>query len=88
MIKKELTIIDEMGLHARPASQIVAYSNKFKCNIDIEHKDKKVNLKSVMLVMSLGVPHGSKINLYFDGEDEETACEELLKFIDSVNVAK
>lgn len=88
MIKKELTIIDEMGLHARPASQIVAFSNKFKSNIDIEHKDKKVNLKSVMLVMSLGVPHGDKITLHFNGEDEETACEQLVEFITSVNVAK
>lgn len=88
MIKKELTIIDEMGLHARPASQIVAFSNKFKSNIDIEHAGKKVNLKSVMLVMSLGVRHGEQITLYIEGEDEETASEQLLEFIAQTNVAK
>ncbi len=88
MIKKELLVIDEMGLHARPASQAVAMANKFKSNIDIEYNGKKMNMKSVMLVMSLGIAHNEKFAIHFEGEDEVEASEKLTKFLSESKVAE
>ena len=60
-MRREYTIIDEAGLHARPASLLVQAASKFSNDINLEFEGKNVNLKSVLLVMSLGVPQNSKI---------------------------
>lgn len=62
-MKKEFTIIDQAGLHARPASLLVQKANNYPNEINIIYNDKKVNLKSIMIVMSLGIPQGSKIEI-------------------------
>ena len=81
-MKKERFIIkNETGLHARPASIFVDKTGEFKSDIKIESKGKKVNAKSIMSVMSLGVDGGDEITLTIDGEDEETAMKELSKLI-------
>ncbi|MGH2317922.1 phosphocarrier protein HPr [Planococcus sp. SE5232] len=75
MVEKQFTITDEAGMHARPASALVGAVSKFKSDITIEHKGKKVNLKSILGVMSLGVPSGSVVTIAADGEDENEAIE-------------
>jgi len=88
MLKKEFLVIDEMGLHARPASLVVGMANKYKSNIDIEFKDKKLSLKSIMMVMSLGIRHEETFTIHFDGEDEEEALNALSEFLLEQKVCK
>lgn len=88
MINKKFQVIDEMGLHARPASMLVSMASKFKSDIDIEYKTTKVTLKSVMLVMSLGVGQNEEFTLHFDGEDEEEAFNNISEFLFSEKLCK
>lgn len=74
---KEYTIIDEAGLHARPASLLSQTAAKFPNPIFIEHNGKKLTLKSILVVMSLGVPQGATIKLHVDGENQETVITAL-----------
>ena len=55
MVEKQFTVIDEAGIHARPASMLVSAANKFASDINLIHKGKNVNLKSILGVMSLGI---------------------------------
>lgn len=73
MTEKQFLITDEAGIHARPASQLVGALSKFKSDITMEYNGKKVNLKSILGVMSLGVSSGSTVTIAADGEDEEQA---------------
>lgn len=82
MIKKNVILNNEVGLHARPAALFVQVANKFSSNIYIELKGKKVNGKSIIGVMSLGAFHGEEITLIGNGEDEKEAIEELSKLIE------
>lgn len=74
-----MTIENEMGFHARPASLFAQTASKFKSDIFIEKDGKKVNGKSILGLMTLGIPKGAKINLIIEGEDQTQALEELLK---------
>ncbi|ANU20032.1 phosphocarrier protein HPr [Planococcus plakortidis] len=75
MVEKTFTITDPAGMHARPASALVGSLTKFQSDITMEFKDKKVNLKSILGVMSLGVPSGSQVQIAADGADETEAME-------------
>jgi phosphocarrier protein HPr len=82
MAKKSFTVVDQAGIHARPATLLVSTASKFKSDVKLEYKEKQVNLKSIMGVMSLGIPSGAAIKIFADGEDaQETiqALEELMK---------
>ncbi|WP_203332912.1 phosphocarrier protein HPr [Planococcus beigongshangi] len=82
MIEKQFKITDEAGMHARPASALVGSLNKFKSDIQLEFNGKKVNLKSILGVMSLGISSGSIVTITADGEDEAEAMakvEETMK---------
>lgn len=83
MITKEVTIINKLGLHARPAALFVQRANKFVSDIIVEKETKKINAKSIMGIMSLGVGKGDTIRLITDGPDEEEAMEELVDFIEN-----
>ena len=74
---KEITVkvIDPVGLHARPATVAVSAASKFKCDIKVAYKGRDVNMKSIMGVMSLGIPTQSEVTITFDGVDEEAACK-------------
>ncbi|NMB17928.1 MAG: phosphocarrier protein HPr [Erysipelothrix sp.] len=81
---KEFTavVIDPVGLHARPATVAVNAASKFKSEIKLSYKGRSVNMKSIMGVMSLGIPTQSEITVSAEGEDEEAAIatiEEVLK---------
>ncbi|WP_400246895.1 phosphocarrier protein HPr [Niallia sp. JL1B1071] len=75
MSEKTFTVIDETGIHARPATLLVSTASKFKSDMQISFKGKSVNLKSIMGVMSLGVPKGGEITISATGEDEVEAVE-------------
>lgn len=82
MAEKTFTIIDESGIHARPATTIVQAASPFASAVNLEYNGKSVNLKSIMGVMSLGIPKGATIKVTAEGADEEqalTAIEEAMK---------
>ena len=77
-----VTVIDPVGLHARPATVAVNAASKFKCEVKVEFKGRSVNMKSIMGVMSLGIPTQSEVKITCEGEDEDDAIhtiEEVLK---------
>jgi len=87
-MEKNFTIIDEMGLHARPATVLVNTAGKFTAEITLNYNGKSVNLKSIMGVMSLGVPHQAQITITAAGDDEAAALEALETVLTEQNLAK
>ncbi len=82
MAEKNFKVISETGIHARPATILVQAAGKFQSDINLEYKGKKVNLKSIMGVMSLGIGQGADITISAAGSDEAEALkslEEVLK---------
>lgn len=71
------TIIDPIGLHARPASELVKIASSFQANINIISKGKTGNAKSIMNVMALGIKQGEEITITADGADETPAIEKI-----------
>ena len=82
MISQNVTIQNSVGLHARPATFFVQKANSFKCSIWVEKDDCRVNAKSLLGVLSLGITRGTKITLIADGEDEVLAVAGLAELID------
>ncbi len=66
-------VIDPVGLHARPATVAVNAASKFKSDVKVSFKGRSVNMKSIMGVMSLGIPTQSEITITCEGEDEDAA---------------
>ncbi len=81
MIEKNMLILNETGLHARPASQLVTLMNGFKSNIKIIKGTKVANAKSILNIMSMALSKGSEITIRVEGEDEEIAMESIENFI-------
>lgn len=77
MKELEVKVIDPVGLHARPATVAVNAASKFLSEIQVEYKGRAVNMKSIMGVMSLGIPTDSDIKITAEGEDEDTAIEQI-----------
>ena len=77
MISKEITILNEVGLHARPATFFIQKANEFKSLITIAKDERKVNAKSLLGVLSLGITKGTKVVLSAEGSDEQEAIDEL-----------
>ena len=82
MISQNVTIQNSVGLHARPATFFVQKANSFKCSIWVEKDDCRVNAKSLLGILSLGITRGTKITLIADGEDEALAVAGLAELID------
>lgn len=80
---KTVKILNETGLHARPAALIVKEASKFKSDIKIEHKTKIVNAKSIMNIMGLGLGSGEEVKIIASGPDEDEAVEALARLIES-----
>lgn len=86
MLKISLQVINEVGLHARPASEFVKLAAKFKASLQVRNSTRNtppVDAKSIISVLTLGVEKGHEIELTADGEDEESAIEALRDLIDS-----
>ena len=71
MVDKQFKVIADTGIHARPATLIVQTASKYDSEINLEYKGKKVNLKSIMGVMSLGIGKGAEITISAEGKDEQ-----------------
>lgn len=88
MVEKQFTVTAETGIHARPATILVQAASKFNSDINLEYKGKKVNLKSIMGVMSLGVGQGAEIKISADGSDEAAALKGLEETLKNEGLAK
>ena len=83
MVNKSIVINNQVGLHARPATFFIQKANEFKSSIWVEKDDRRVNAKSLLGVLSLGIVKGTEVNLIADGPDEAEAIDCLSKLIDS-----
>ena len=83
MIERHVQIVNKLGLHARPAAEIVKTAAKFESNITLTRDDLEVNGKSIMGVMMLAAEFGSTITLRADGPDEDQAIEALAALVAS-----
>ena len=81
MPEREVKIINKLGIHARPAAELVKAAGKFKSNITIVREDLEVNAKSIMGVMMLAAGKGSRIMLETDGPDETEAMDAIAVLI-------
>ncbi|MBP1736582.1 MAG: HPr family phosphocarrier protein [Oscillospiraceae bacterium] len=81
MYMKEVVVNNQVGLHARPATFFIQKANEFKSSIWVEKEERRVNAKSLLGVLSLGIIKGSSINLIADGPDETEAVDALLELI-------
>ena len=83
MITKEAVINNHVGLHARPATFFIQKANEFKSSIWIEKDERRVNAKSLLGVLSLGIVKGTTVTLVADGADEQEAIDTLTALINS-----
>lgn len=83
MISRSVTIKNSHGLHARPATFFIQKANSYKSSIWVEKEDCRVNAKSLLGVLSLGIIKGTTITLIADGADEADAIEGLVALIES-----
>lgn len=83
MYMKEAVVNNQVGLHARPATFFIQKANEFKSSIWVEKDERRVNAKSLLGVLSLGIVKGTSINLIADGRDEKEAVEALVDLIAS-----
>lgn len=83
MIKKPITIQLSTGLEARPVAQLVQVASQFESDIHVEVGQKRVNAKSIMGMMTLGLDAGEEITLIASGEDEEAALNSIENYLSS-----
>lgn len=83
MYVKDVVVKNQVGLHARPATFFIQKANEFKSSIWVEKEERRVNAKSLLGVLSLGVVGGTSIKIIADGTDEEDSVETLVKLIES-----
>ena len=81
MFMKETTVNNQVGLHARPATFFIQKANEFKSSIWVEKEERRVNAKSLLGVLSLGIVQGTVIQLIADGPDAEEAVEALAELL-------
>ncbi len=81
MITKEITVQNQVGLHARPATFFIQKANEFKSSIWVEKEERRANAKSLLGVLSLGIKGGTNIKIVADGVDEEIAIAKLEELI-------
>lgn len=81
MVTQEVTINNEVGLHARPATFFIQKANEFKSGIWVEKDELRVNAKSLLGVLSLGITKGTTITLLADGSDEKEAVAALSELV-------
>ena len=83
MFSSTVKVQNQVGLHARPATFFIQKSNEFKSSIWVEKDERRVNAKSLLGVLSLGILGGTEIAIIADGVDEEAAVEALVKLVES-----
>jgi phosphocarrier protein len=83
MIERQVRIMNKLGLHARPAAQLVQQASGFESTIRLKRDNLEVNAKSIMGVMMLAAEMGSLITVIIDGPDEKEAADAMVKVIQS-----
>ena len=83
MYSQEAVVNNQVGLHARPATFFIQKANEFKASIWVEKEERRVNAKSLLGVLSLGIVGNTAIRVIADGADEEAAVEALVKLVES-----
>ena len=81
MFVREVMVQNQVGLHARPATFFIQKANEFKSSIWIEKEERRVNAKSLLGILSLGIVGGTSIKIIADGADEEVAVEALVDLV-------
>ena len=83
MYVKEVLVKNKAGLHARPATFFIQKANEYKATIWVEKEERRVNAKSLLGVLSLGIIGGTTIKIIADGSDETDAVEGLAALVES-----
>lgn len=83
MFVKDVMVQNQVGLHARPATFFIQKANEFKSSIWIEREERRVNAKSLLGILSLGIVGGTAIRIIADGTDEQVAVESLVELVES-----
>ena len=83
MCEKDVTVQNQVGLSARPATFFIQKANEFKATVWVEKDERKVNAKSLLGVLSLGIIGGTTITIYADGSDEREAVEGLVALVET-----
>ena len=83
MFSKEVVVQNQVGLHARPATFFIQKANEYKSSIWVQKEERKVNAKSLLGVLSLGITKGTSITIIADGADEQEAVTTLVNLIAS-----
>ena len=83
MFVKDVVVQNQVGLHARPATFFIQKANEFKSSIWVEKEERRVNAKSLLGILSLGIVGGTTIIIIADGPDEEAAVKGLVDLVDS-----
>jgi len=86
MLTKDFTIIDPNGLHARPATHAVKVAASYKSDIKLEFNGRKVDMKSILGVMSLGAKMGDKFFVHADGEDEQEVITNITETLQNESI--
>lgn len=81
MVSKVVVVKNKTGLHARPASNLVAFAKQFKCEIFITNGTKKANAKSIINILTLGAKQGTELTVSAEGEGEADAVQKMVEFI-------
>ncbi len=83
MYDKEVLVQNQVGLHARPATFFIQKANEFKSSIWVEKEERRVNAKSLLGILSLGIVGGTTIKIIADGSDDKEAVESLIELVKS-----
>ena len=83
MYLKDVTVKNQVGLHARPATFFIQKANEFKSSVWVEKEERRVNAKSLLGVLSMGIVGGTSIRIIADGVDELAAVDSLVKLVES-----
>lgn len=83
MYVKDVMVQNQVGLHARPATFFIQKANEFKSSIWIEKEERRVNAKSLLGILSLGIVGGTAIRIIADGADEQVAVDSLVELVES-----
>ena len=83
MVEKTVKVINRAGIHARPSAILVQTTKNFKSNIYIEKGKDRVNAKSIMGIITMGVAYGTELKIIAEGEDEEAAVQAIVKIFES-----
>ena len=83
MFVKDVAVQNQVGLHARPATFFIQKANEFKSSIWIEKEERRVNAKSLLGILSLGIVGGTSIRIIADGTDEQDAVDGLVDLVES-----